>query len=253
MYTNASELVRIAAPVRFQVEEMLRRAIADGAFEPGTRLIERELCARFGVSRPLMREALRQLEAEQLVETMPSRGMFVAKPTLEDALELYQVRTELEGLAARIVAERGSDEDISRLRTAVESLEAVVDGGDPDLIRLRKNAFYEVLIEASGNRVLRQVLQVLHNRIQLFRGAALAEPGRARAATAELRAIFEAIRVRDSRQAQLRTNRHLRNAGRVLAKALAHGEERRQHQLVGASAGAPDQSSNRVKLTGREA
>lgn len=158
---------------------MLRRAIADGALEPGTRLTERLLCERFGVSRPLMREALRQLEAEQLVETMPNRGMFVAKPSLEDALELYQVRTELEGLAARIAAERASEEDIRRLGEAIESLEAVVESGDPNHIRLRKNAFYDLLIEASGNRVLRQLLQVLHNRIQLFRGAALAEPGRA--------------------------------------------------------------------------
>ena len=94
------DLVRIAAPLRAQVEEVLRRAIAEGDLASGDRLVERTLCERFGVSRPLLREALRQLEAEHLVEAVPNRGIVVARPTIEDALQLYQVRAELEALNA---------------------------------------------------------------------------------------------------------------------------------------------------------
>jgi len=220
------DLVRIAAPLRAQVEEVLRRAIAEGDLASGDRLVERTLCERFGVSRPLLREALRQLEAEHLVEAVPNRGIVVARPTIEDALQLYQVRAELEGLASRIVAERGSDRDHDRLVDALAQLEAALAGGDTTAIRQSKNAFYATLINASGNEVLAQMLGGLHNRIQLFRSASLAEPGRAAQAVAELRDVLGAIRARDGRRAQSLTARHLQNAARVLAAALARAANR---------------------------
>ena len=212
--------------MRSQVEETLRRAIADGDINPGTRLVERELCQKFSVSRPLLREALRQLEAERLIQTIPSRGMIVAKPTLEDALQLFQVRAELEGLASRIVAEQGSAEDHALLAKAIGALKAALASGNARSVRDHKNALYAKLIQASGNEVLGQILSGLYNRIQLFRGASLAEPGRAEAAVAELDAIVIAILARDGRNAELLTALHMQNAARVLAQALAKAADR---------------------------
>lgn len=219
-----TDLIRVAAPLRLQVEEAIRSAIRSGELSAGDRLVERELCERFGVSRPLLREALRRLEAERLVEISPNRGAHVVVPTLEDAIDLCQVRAELEGLAASLVAQVGTDAAVAELGVALEELDAAVAQGDPETIRKRKNAFYDRLVEACGNRVLSETLRSLHNRIQLFRGAALAEAGRAEAATAELRGIFEAIVRRDPRTARERTALHLHNAARTLAVALARAE-----------------------------
>lgn len=220
--TFDTTIVRIPAPLRSQVEEVLRRAISEGALAPGERVTERNLCERFGVSRPLVREALRQLEAEQLVEASPSRGLCVARPTLPDAIELYQVRASLEGLASRIAARFASPEALERLGTVLQDLETAVDADDADAVRSHKSAFYEALMDAADNQVLTQSLRRLHNRIQLFRGASLAAPGRSKAAARELRAIFEAIAAHDELRAQAMTDLHMREAAFALATALAN-------------------------------
>jgi DNA-binding GntR family transcriptional regulator len=85
-------VTRIAAPVRTQVERHLRQAILSGHFRPGDRLIARELCELFGVSRTALREALRSLEGHGLVVTIPQKGLVVATMTLQEAEEIYRVR-----------------------------------------------------------------------------------------------------------------------------------------------------------------
>lgn len=221
-----TNLVRIAAPLRFQLEDAIRTAIGDGVMRPGDRLIERDLCERFGVSRPLLREALRRLEAERLVEISPNRGAHVVKPALEDAIDLCQVRLELEGMAASLAARFASDSAIEDLGRALSDMEAVLELHDPEILRKKKNHFYELLVTACGNPVLKESLSGLHIRIQLFRGASLAEQGRAEAATAELRDVYDAIKRRDPAAAREATSLHLRNAATTLARALARAEDR---------------------------
>lgn len=87
--------------LRNRVERALREGIASGDFKPGTRLIERELCERFGVSRPSVREALRKLESEKLVQVLPHGGLAVAVLSKDEAKDLYAIRTLLEGYIAR--------------------------------------------------------------------------------------------------------------------------------------------------------
>ena len=99
---------RIAAPLREQVVTWLRKSISEGRFEPGERLVERELCELTKVSRPLVREVLRQLEVEGLVVTVPQKGVIVVKITPAEAMQIYQVRGVLEGLAARLFAQNGT-------------------------------------------------------------------------------------------------------------------------------------------------
>ena len=100
---------RIAAPLRHSVTESIRNAIAAGVFKAGARLPERDLCAMTGVSRTLVREALRQLESEGLINVIAHRGPVVSRVTPEQAEGIYQVRIELEGLASQLFAERASD------------------------------------------------------------------------------------------------------------------------------------------------
>lgn len=229
-----THIVRVAAPLRSQVEDAIRQAIADGELPSGTRLTERDLCERFDVSRPVIREALRQLAAEHLVEVTPNRGMSVCRLSLQDALDLYQVRAELEGLASSLVAAQRDPRDLAALSDILDGLNAAVARDDIEAIRRCKNAFYDRLVESCRNDVLRQVLKSLHNRIQLFRGAALMEPGRPAAAAAELRALFEAIRAGNPARARAAAECHLKNAAVVLGAALtkAEGAERRHDHFV---------------------
>ncbi len=120
-------VARVAAPLRQQVLDELRRAIIDGEIAPGSRLVERDLCARMGVSRTVVREVLRQLESEGLVGMIPHRGPVVRALSLDEARELYAIRAVLEGLAARIFATDASAAQVDRLLRTVEASRRHVD------------------------------------------------------------------------------------------------------------------------------
>src|SRR5690606_30904625 len=138
------KVTRNTQNLRQQVVELLRGAILEYRFKPGERLIERELCELTGVSRTSVREALRHLESEGLVVNLPHKGPTVAVVTAQDALELYQVRGALEGLAGRLFATRGGREQVVRLEGALAGLEAAFAERDRRGIEQATAAFYEV-------------------------------------------------------------------------------------------------------------
>ena len=122
----ASEPVgRVAAPLREQVTDSIRQAILDFSLQPGQRLVERELMERLEVSRTTIREAIRELSAEGLVTVVPQKGAIVTAPSLEDAVDLYEVRASLESLVVQRFVERASDDQVARLTGAVDYLESV--------------------------------------------------------------------------------------------------------------------------------
>ena len=135
----------VAAPVRHQVAEVLRTAITSGRFAPGQRLVEKDLCELTGVSRASVREALRQLESEGLIETLPNRGPSVSRLSPQDAVSIYQVRGALEALAAQLFAAQASDAKVAELEAAVQVLEQAYKARDVDRIVDAKRRFYAVL------------------------------------------------------------------------------------------------------------
>ena len=153
---GASCASRNSEPVRATLAKMLRDAISTGDLLPGARLSERKLCASLGVSRSALREAVRQLESDELVETLPQRGTFVASPTLSDALDIYEVRIELEGLAGRLAAALRDERALAALSDALDTIEAAIRGGAVSDIVAAKTLFYERLVAASGNAVLQR-------------------------------------------------------------------------------------------------
>src|ERR1700761_7225303 len=126
--TAELEILTLAAPLRREIETRLRSAITGGRFQTGERLVERELCEMLGVSRPSLREALRQLEAEELVTLVPNRGPIVSEVSIDEAREIYEVRAMLEGLAARLFVRRASNADIAALRKALHELKKAASG-----------------------------------------------------------------------------------------------------------------------------
>lgn len=220
------QIERESATLRLQVEEKLRKAIASGRFRSGDRLVERELCALLGVGRTSVREALRQLEAEGLIVTIPHRGPAVASLNVEEARQLYEVRAMLEGFAGRGCARFATPDQIAKLEGAVSALEAAASEGGAALIDAKTN-FYDRLLECCGNDVVRQILTGLHNRITLLRRTSMQQPGRLPQSLKEIRFISERIAARDPDGAERACIDHIQNAAKV---ALAILEKQSNNQ-----------------------
>jgi DNA-binding GntR family transcriptional regulator len=213
-------VTHVAAPLRQQVVEVLREAIVEMRFQPGQRLIERELVEQTGVSRTSIREALRELAAEGLVTTIPNRGVVVATPSRQEAEELYEIRALLEGMAARQFVERASDAEVRALRRAYERIQRATTTGKGLLAS--KNGFYRVLFEGAGNPTVQLVLSGLHARVTVLRATSLSEVDRPAQSAEEVRAIVEAVEARDGPAAARAMTEHVHEAAMVVLRRLDH-------------------------------
>jgi DNA-binding GntR family transcriptional regulator len=210
---------RNPAPVRTQVLDNLRQAIVERQLVPGQRLIERELVELTGVSRTSIREALRELAAEGLVTAIPNKGTVVARVSAEEARQLYEVRSVLEGLAGRLFVRNATQAQRNALVKALQRIERLAAKGAP-LINA-KDSFYEVLFEGGGNEALRSVTAGLHARVSVLRSLSLSVPGRSTQSLQEMRDIVDAVLAGDADAAARACSRHVEEAGRVGLQALA--------------------------------
>jgi len=196
---NASLLVgRELLTLRERATDILRQAIIDHRFPPGSRLRERELCELLGVSRTSVREALRHLESERLIETVPHKGPVVVSLTVQDARDLYQVRAALEGLAGELFATNATDRHIQDLRDAAEEMAVAARAGEPETTLAIVAKFYQVLFEGSQNQVCAQFIQSLNTRIYMFRRMSLSSEGRTVTMMKEVEDIVAAATKRDA-------------------------------------------------------
>ncbi len=215
-------LVRVAAPIREQVTEMLRNRIVSQEFGPGERLIERELCELTGVSRASIRESLRQLESEGLVVSIPQKGIVVASLTLEEALDIYDSRSVLEGLVARLFVRRASEAQREAFFAAVDELSGVTDART---MLVRKNAVYRVLNEGAASTLATQFLNSIQARVSLMRSRSFHAPGRPQRAIEEIRALAEAVRRRDEDAAAAAAEYHVAQAAEALRIVMGESSE----------------------------
>lgn len=222
--TSGLRVERIPAPIRAQVLDNLRQAIIERQLAPGQRLIERELIELTGVSRTSIREALRELAAEGLVTTVPNRGTVVASVSAEQARQLYEIRSALEGLAGRLFVQRASRAQRDSLVRALQQIERQAAKGAPLLAA--KDAFYDILFDGGGNDALRSIVAGLHARVTALRALSLSAPGRTPESVAEMRAIVDAVLADDADAAAGACSRHAAEAGRVaLAELARQGSE----------------------------
>lgn len=215
--------------VRQQVEDEMRRAIVSGRFPAGLHLSDRVLQDTFNVSRTIVREAVRQLEAEGLVESLPYRGCFVRGVTVEEARQIYDLRCVLEAFAASEFARRATEAEIDRLAEVLDRIRAHLQ--DPDSAQLLelKQEFYAILMEGSGNSYVSSMLGTLLNRNTQLRRLSMSAPNRLASTVSELDALLDAIRQRDHDAAWAATVLHVRNAARVAIDILSReqgGKER---------------------------
>ncbi|UOQ59580.1 GntR family transcriptional regulator [Leucobacter rhizosphaerae] len=209
-----SSIQRSPALLRDQVAEYLREAIFHLALAPGTPLVEREICEATTASRATVREALRQLESEGLVRSIQGKGTIVAGLTATEAQEIYEIRAQLEGLAARLFVERASDKLVRALQNTLVELAEVVDQ-PADMIAIKAD-FYDVLFAGAGNGELQRLLHGLRQRITLAQSNSLAVPGRGQQSLAELQEIVSALARRDADEAVRLTVEHINEASRAV-------------------------------------
>jgi DNA-binding GntR family transcriptional regulator len=211
---------REATTLRFLVENRLRTAIGSGVFKPGQRLIERELCEQTGVGRTSIREALRQLEAEGLVTTIPHRGPIVSTMTADEAEQLYELRALLEGYAGRECAKARDPAIIARLRAQFEKMGNVANKEDRSDLLAAKTEFYAALLEGCGNVFVQRFLNMLLNRVTVLRMTSMTLKNRIGKSLAEIERILTAIEAGDEIAAEAACVQHIQNAAAVALKAL---------------------------------
>lgn len=219
------QIAKIAAPLRQQVIDALRALIIEGGYLAGARLVERELCERIGVSRTLIREALRQLEAEDLVTVIPNKGPSVSKLSLKEARDVYRARALLESYASQEFAERGSAAQKASLVRRCEQMRKAYERNDMRGVFLRKSEFYDELTEGCGNAVIGSRLRGLLAQISLLRAVTLSEKGRVAEVVGELSEIATAIQAGDGRAAWKASGRHVAKAEEIAISVLAEREE----------------------------
>jgi DNA-binding GntR family transcriptional regulator len=200
------------------VYKKLWQGIQDGEFHPGQRLREAELAKRLKVSRTPVREALRRLTSEGLIEFAPSRGMMIVELDKQQVRELYALRETLEGAAARFAAQHASQPEISTLEELLERQDRLVLPFE-EAARLNRR-FHNAIHEAAHNRYLVLSLRQLYASLALLPGTTFTAPGRIASARAEHGAILTAIKARDPVKAEAAARRHIENAGRIRMRMM---------------------------------
>lgn len=204
------QAVRPAAPYSEQAASILRDAILNGRYQPGKRLNEVELSTGLQISRSPIREALRKLVDEGLVVLRPGRGAYVADFDEREIRDLMELRVALDVLGARLTAERATAEDIDRIVQSIESTTAAHKRKGPS--PPWSSDVHLLILEASGNRRLRERGAELHAQLHLARFRSGSGPDRANQAHDEHIAVVEAIRRRDPDGAARAMEQHLSHA-----------------------------------------
>jgi DNA-binding GntR family transcriptional regulator len=205
--------------------DRLRTAIVEHHFPPGTRLTERELCEQMGVSRSVVREVIRHLEAEGLVESAPHHGPVVATLGAAAAAEIYEIRGLLESSAAHDAAVHASPETIGHLRDALSRIRQGYAAHDHHGVLQATMAFYETMFKAGGKAIAWDVVKRLNSRISWLRAMTIASPGRSVSGFGQMEKIFRAIEQRQPDAAAAASREHVANAAALAQRLLAGAQD----------------------------
>lgn len=224
--TNASSGV---APVKkrlqrqslhLEVADNLRDMIVEGALPPGQRISEADLCDQFGISRTPMREALKVLASEGLVEIKPNRGTRVSEITLEDIDELFEAVSGIERLCAELTTEKMTASELEHLKGLHERMTNYFKKGQRhDYFRLNQET-HNLIVQLSGNSVLRDVHANIMIKVRRARYLAILSVERWEESVEEHAGILEAMEIRDADLVGKRVRDHVRKTGEIVKKSF---------------------------------
>ncbi len=196
-------------PLHGEVAERLRRLIIHGEIPPGERLNERLLAERFSISRTPLRDALKLLSAEGLVEILPYRGAVVSRVTLDEAEGLFQVLSALEGLAGDLACQKATEADIAEIEALHADMRRHYERGELDEYFALNQRIHQAIVNCAQNAELTAIHSRLAQRIRCVRYVANFSPARWTRAMAEHEEILEALRQRDGVRLQNLLKTHL--------------------------------------------
>ena len=194
-----------------QVFERLEDDIIHGVYARGEILTELKLVEQLGVSRTPVREALRRLEQERLIEDT-AKGSVVLGITTDDVMDIMSIREHIEGLAAYYACMNATPEDLKELENIVDLQDFYFTKWDLDQLQKADDRFHDLICELSGRTVIRDTLVPLHRKTRRYRKTAIQNKDRAVLSLREHRAIFNALKEGDPDKAKQITNQHITNA-----------------------------------------
>lgn len=203
--------------------QALRDAILDGRLKAGARLRQTVLAARLAISRTPIREALGRLGQEGLIELLPRGGVRVALLNLNEAVELYDLREVLDGLAARLAAHRAPEAALRKLEKALAGMARCLERQDANQWFGAHVAFHDEIFRASGNKRLQGLSAIVRLSIRHFHPLLLKTERRLEAAYREHRGIYEAIAAHDAEAAERLARAHITNAKEIVLKVVTQG------------------------------
>lgn len=202
-----------------KVYRILKTEIVKRNLKPGTKLLEVKIAKQMGVSRTPVREAIRELVAEGFVKMIPNQGVIVSIASIEDTQEVLQIRSVLEGLAARLATKVINGEEIKELEQYIEQMEYYANKDNALAFSKMDVEFHELILNICGNNRLIQIRKNLSDQAHRYRIRSLSIPGRLKHSLKEHQEIVKALKRKDSEQAGRLSQKHIEN---VLKNILAH-------------------------------
>lgn len=207
-------------PLRDVVFNTLRKAILTGELKPGERLMEIHLANQLGVSRTPIREAIRKLELEGLVIMIPRRGAEVAQITEKSLKDVLEVRRALDALCAELACDRITEEEKQQLKTACDEFEKATRMGDVTTIAEADVALHDIIVAATGNRRLIQLINNLSEQMYRYRFEYIKEEDKHNHLVEEHRMIYESIIQHDKEKAAQAAKLHIDNQEKSIIRQI---------------------------------
>lgn len=207
-------------PLRDVVFNTLRQAILTGELKPGERLMEIHLANRLGVSRTPIREAIHKLELEGLVTMIPRRGAEVAQITEKSMSDVLEVRRALDVLCAELACDRITPRELSELKLACDNFEAVVQTKDLKKITLADVALHDIIVRATGNQRLIQLVNNLSEQMYRYRFEYIKDISRHESLVEEHRIIYQSLLNKDRNTAAEAAGTHIDNQAKAIIRQI---------------------------------
>ena len=207
-------------PLRDLVFNTLRQAILTGELKPGERLMEIHLADKLGVSRTPIREAIRKLELEGLVTMIPRRGAEVAQITEKSMSDVLEVRRTLDARGAELACDRSSEEGLAALKDACGQFEQCVAGRDAQRIAQADVALHDIILQATGNQRLIQMVNNLAEQMYRYRFEYIKDSSQHERLVEEHKIIYQSILNKDKETAAAAARTHIDNQKKAIIRQI---------------------------------
>ncbi|MCB2169043.1 MAG: GntR family transcriptional regulator [Deltaproteobacteria bacterium] len=202
----------LESQVSYRIREMIRQRV----LTKGQKVKERELCEQLGISRTPVREALRTLKSEGLIDIIPNKGAFVSEPSIENIKEIFEVMTLLEGEASRLAAQRITDQELEKLEAIHQELKHRHAEKNSEKYLAANNRYHQYIRKLAKNQILYELIQSLQDKIFLYRTQQLNKLGRFDQSIKEHDKLMKAFRKKDAGAAERAMKNHLKNQEEAL-------------------------------------